>query len=197
MSQATTTITIVGIYGSPLKGGNTDTLLDAALNGAEDAGATIQRIYLRDLDFVPCQNCGFCSKKGVCRIEDDMGTVYEALEQSDVILLAAPIYFCSMSAQAKAMVDRCQPYWARKYVLGQEPPKGGRKGGLICCGGFKDDRFLACTEQIAKTWLYVMGVEYVGCFFRPGLDARHDAANDPTAAKDAAEYGRKLAQKGA
>lgn len=195
MSQAT--ITIVGIYGSPRKGGNTDTLLDAALNGAEDAGATIRRIYLRDLNFVPCQNCGSCATKGICHIEDDMAVVYEALDQSDVILLAAPIYFCSMTAQAKAMIDRCQPYWARKYVLKQEPPKSGRKGGFVCCGGFKDDRFLACTEQIAKTWLRVMSVEYAGCFFRPGLDARRDAANDPTATKDAAEFGRTLVPRGA
>jgi multimeric flavodoxin WrbA len=185
---------VVGIYGSPRKGGNSDTLLDAALSGAEAAGAATQRIYLRDLDFVPCQNCGFCSTKGVCRIQDDMGGVYEALDSSDVILLAAPIYFCSISAQAKAMIDRCQPYWAKKYVLKEEPPKEGRRGGFISCCGFKDDRFRVCTEQIAQTWFYIMGVEYGGCCFKTGLDARHDAANDSAATKDAAEFGGGLVQ---
>ena len=191
---ANTAQKVLGIYGSPRKGGNTDFLLDATLNGAEAAGATVQRIYLRDLDFVPCQNCGFCSTKGACRIKDDMVGVYQALDSSDVILLAAPVYFCSMSAQAKAMIDRCQPYWARKYVLEQEPPGKGRRGGLVSCCGFKDDRFRACTEQIAKTWFYIMGVDYAGCFFKTGLDARHDAASDPTAMKDAAGFGRKVAQ---
>jgi len=185
---------VVGIYGSPRKGGNTDTLLDAALDAAEQAGASVQRIYLRDLNFVACQHCGYCAKKGVCRIEDDMSIVYEALDTSDVIVLAAPIYFCSMSAQAKAMVDRCQPYWSRKYLLEQPPPKPGRRGGFVCCCGFKDDRFLACTEQIAKTLFHVMGVEYGGCFFRTGLDARHDAADDASALDGAAAFGMELLQ---
>ena len=186
----------VGIYGSPRKGGNTDTLLDAALNGAEEAGAVVHRLYVRDLNFVPCQNCGFCSKKGACRIEDDMAAVYDALDNSDVVVLAAPIYFCSLCAQSKAMIDRCQPYWARKYVLKQEPPKPGRRGGFVCCCGFKDDRFLACTEQIVKTWFYVLGVDYEKCFFTAALDARKDAANHPTATRDAFEYGRRLIASG-
>jgi len=187
-------VRIVGIYGSPRVGGNTDTLLDAALNGAEEAGAAVQRIHLRDLSFVPCQNCGACSKTAHCRIKDDMAVVYEALDNSDVIVLAAPIYFCSLSAQAKAMIDRCQPYWARKYVLKQEPPRSGRKGGFVCCCGFKDDRFLACTEEIVKSWYYIMGVDYRGCCFVPGLDARNDAANNHDATASALEYGKGLGE---
>lgn len=185
-------VTIVGIYGSPRVGGNTDTLLNAVLKGAEEGGAAAQRIYLRDLNFVPCQNCGGCAKTGQCHIKDNMGVVYEALDSSDLIVLAAPIYFCSVSAQAKAMIDRCQPYWARKYVLKQKPPRGGRKGGFVCCCGFKDDRFRACTEEIIKSWYYIMGVDYRGCCFIPGLDARNDAANHPDATTGALEYGKGL-----
>ena len=187
-------VSVVGIYGSPRKGGNSDTLLDAALESAESAGAAVQRIYIRDLDFVPCQNCGFCAKKGVCRIKDDMVGVYEALDTSDVILLGAPIYFCSISAQAKAMIDRCQSYWSRKYVLKQEPSEDAGRGGFITCCGFEDDRFLACTEQIVKTWFHVMDVGYAGCLCKTGLDARNDAADDPTATKDAAEFGMRVVQ---
>jgi len=180
---------VVGIYSSPRKGGNSDVLLDAALAGAAEAGAKVKRLYLRDLSFVPCQHCRSCSRTGICRIEDDMSGVYEALDGSDVILLGAPIYFCSLCAQAKAMIDRCQPYWARKYVLKEGPRRPGRKGGFICCGGFKDDRFLKCTEQIVKTWYFVMGVTYLGCCFTPGLDAAGDAAKHATATKDAFAYG--------
>jgi len=183
---------VAGICGSPRQGGNSDTLLDAALTAAEGAGADVRRIYLRDLDFVPCQNCGYCSQHGVCRIQDDMTTVYAALDGAGVVLLAAPIYFCSLSAQAKAMIDRCQPYWARKYVLKQEPPRTGRVGGFLSCGGSEDDRFLACTERIVKSWYYVLGVDYGGCVFVPGLDKLGDAAGHPTATRDAAAFGRKL-----
>jgi len=190
------TTKLVGIYTSPRKGGNSDTLLDAALEGAAEAGAEIQRLHVRDLDFVPCQNCGSCSSKGTCRITDDMTVIYDALDNSDVIVLASPIYFCSLCAQAKTMIDRCQPYWARKYVLKQEPPKAGRVGGFVSCGGFKDDRFLACTEQIIRSWYFILDIDYRGCLFVPGLDARGDAARHPAAVKDAFEYGTKLIAEG-
>jgi len=186
-------LTLTAIYGSPRHGGNSDALLDAAVNGAEQAGAVVHRLYLRDLRVEPCENCGQCATTGECRqIKDEMSIVYDALDHSDIILLGSPIYFCSLCAQVKAMIDRCQPYWARKYVLKQTPPRKDRLGGFICCGGFKDDRFLACTEQIIKTWYSILRIHYHGVFFIPGLDARNDAARHPTATKDALAYGRDL-----
>jgi multimeric flavodoxin WrbA len=183
--------TLTAIYSSPRRGGNSDVLLDAALDGAESAGATVSRFYLREMTFRPCQNCGYCSKTGVCRFaDDDMGPIYDALDNSDIILLASPIYFCSVCAQAKAMIDRCQPYWARKYELKTFQPKPGRRGGFICCGGFPDDRFLKCTEQIIKTWYYIMDIKYRGVAFEPKLDARGDAAKSDGALERAAEFGR-------
>jgi len=184
---------VVGIYTSPRKGGNSDTLLDAALDGAADAGGDIRRIALRDLAIEGCRNCGYCSKHGRCVIDDGMATVYDALDHADAVVIASPIYFCSVCAQAKAMIDRCQPYWAKKFVLKQEPATPGRRGGFVCCGGFPDDRFLKCTEQIVKTLYFVLGSRYEGCLFVPKLDARGDAAKHPSALDDARAYGRKLA----
>ncbi len=188
-------VTLTGIYGSPQKRGNSATLLDAALAGAEDAGADIERIRLGELDFVGCQNCGYCSKHGRCVIDDDMTIVYDALEQRDVILLAAPIYFTSLSAQTKAMIDRCQPYWSRKYLLDMELPKPDQIGGFICCCGFKDDRFLRCTEQIVKTWYFILDTKYQGCLFVPGLDGKGDAEQHPSAVDDARRYGAECVEK--
>ncbi len=183
---------VVGICSSPRKGGNSDTLLDAVLDGAGAAGANVERLCLRDLDIEGCRNCGYCSKHGRCAIDDGMAAVYDALDHADAVVLASPVYFCSLCSQAKAMIDRCQPYWARKYVLKQEPPKPGRRGGFVCCCGFKDDRFLKCSEQIVKTLYFVMGSKYAGCLFVPGLDSRGDAAKHPSALDDARVYGRKL-----
>jgi len=186
---------LTAIYGSPRRGGNSDTLLDAAVARAESAGASVQRFSLRDLKFVGCQNCGYCATKGVCRIQDDMQPLYQALDNSDATLLAAPIYFCSLPAQTKLMIDRFQPYWSRKYILKTPPPPKRRVGGFICCCGFKDDRFLPCTEQIVKTWYYIMHVEYAGNFFAPGLDARGDAERHPSMLESAGEFGGKLLSK--
>ncbi len=183
---------VVGIYSSPRQGGNSDTLLDAVLDGAASAGAAVEPLYLRELGIEGCRNCGGCSRSGRCVIDDGMTAIYDALDHADVVVLASPIYFCSLCSQAKAMIDRCQPYWARKYVLKQEPPLPGRRGGFVCCCGFKDDRFLKCTEQIVKTLYFVMGSQYVGCLFVPGLDSRGDAAKHPSALDEARAYGQRL-----
>jgi multimeric flavodoxin WrbA len=185
---------ITGIHGSPRSNGNSAALLDAALAGAAAAGGAVQRLRAAELNFVPCQNCRYCARTGVCRIQDEMARIYEAVDTADVVLLAAPIYFCSLPAQTKAMIDRCQSYWSRKYELDEPPVKAGRAGGFLCCCGFKDDRFLACTEQIVKTWFYILGIDYAGVLFFPRLDKPGDAAKHPTALDDARGYGRRLVE---
>ncbi|MEE9520871.1 MAG: flavodoxin family protein, partial [Dehalococcoidales bacterium] len=89
-------------------------------------GAEVKTIVLNDLDITPCQHCDACLKKGECRIEDDMQMVYRELEQADRIVLASPVQFLGPSAQMKAMIDRCQALWARKYVL-KMPPLGDNR----------------------------------------------------------------------
>ncbi len=110
---------IVGILGSPRVGGNVDLLLDAALQGAAESGAKVVKLVLNDLNIRPCQDCGGCNETGRCVIRDDMDQVYEAIEAMDGMVLASPVYFGGVTAQTKAMIDRCQALWARKYLLGK------------------------------------------------------------------------------
>ena len=110
---------VVGILGSPRIGGNVDLLLDAALQGAQEAGATVEKIVLNDLSIRPCQACGGCNETGRCVLRDDMDQVYAALARLDGLVLATPVYFGGVTAQTKAMIDRCQALWARKYLLKQ------------------------------------------------------------------------------
>ena len=107
---------VVGIYGSPRKGGNTDILLDKALEGARSAGAEVTPIYARKLEMGGCLECGGCDKTGKCVVKDDMREVYPLLESADVIFLASPIFFYSMSAQVKAIIDRGQAMWSRRML---------------------------------------------------------------------------------
>lgn len=108
---------IVGIQGSPRLEGNSAILLDAALQGAAEAGATTLKFNLNELNIRPCQGCGGCDKTGKCIIRDDMNLIYEAFEKMDSIVLASPVYFGGVTAQTKAMIDRCQALWVRKHVL--------------------------------------------------------------------------------
>jgi multimeric flavodoxin WrbA len=110
---------IVGILGSPQVGGNVDLLLDAALQGAAESGAVTEKVILNELSIRPCQGCGGCSKTGRCVIRDDMDLVYDAITRMDGMILATPVYFGGVTAQTKAMIDRCQAFWSRKYLMKQ------------------------------------------------------------------------------
>ena len=116
----------VGISGSPRRGGNSETLLRAALDGARQAGAEAKLVRLNDLTYVGCQNCEACITAGHCVRDDDLARVLEALRAADVWLLASPIYFCAVSGQLKTFFDRC-------WCFIHEPNKldGPRAGALI------------------------------------------------------------------
>ena len=99
---------ILGINGSPRIGGNTDILLDKALEGAKDKGAVIEKIILNTFKFSPCQECENIKDDGTCIVEDDMQIIYKKIEEADAVILASPIFFGSLSAQTKMMIDRFQ-----------------------------------------------------------------------------------------
>lgn len=186
---------VLGIAGSPRRGGNTDLLLAEVLKGAESRGAGVKTIFLNKLKITPCQHCDACFEAGVCRIKDDMQMVYEETEKADRIVLASPVQFMGVSAQAKAMIDRCQALWARKYVL-KIPPLGDtrpRKGLFIAVGGMKLANLFEPSLAIVKALFKVLDVEYAGDLLFPGVDEKGAIKNHPTALKDAFAAGRKLA----
>lgn len=99
-----------GLVGSPVKGGNVDILVGRVLEGASSCGAITEKLFLNDLAIRPCQSCGPRRPKEsleFCRFEDDMEQVFEALQASDVVVLGSPVYFDTVSAQTKLMIDRC------------------------------------------------------------------------------------------
>jgi len=110
---------VLGIAGSPRRGGNTDLLLEKAIAGASDAGAETEIIVLHGLNISPCRHCDGCLEAGRCVIEDDMQWIHTRLRESDRLIVASPVFFMGLTAQTKMMIDRCQALWAIKYVLKQ------------------------------------------------------------------------------
>jgi multimeric flavodoxin WrbA len=100
-------VLILGIVGSPRKGKNTDTLVERVLQGAASRGAEIEKIYLNDLSIRPCQACPRESQNQFCNLKDDMEIIYEKLERADGIVLGSPVYYETVTAQTKLMIDRC------------------------------------------------------------------------------------------
>jgi len=109
---------VLGVVGSPRKGGNTDILVDEVLRGARDAGADVERIFLNDLEIRPCQaECSdYCRKTGDCKINDDMSQIYDKLFDSDALVLGTPVYWYGPSAQLKAFMDRWYAFSHPKYI---------------------------------------------------------------------------------
>lgn len=94
------------ISSSPRKGGNSDTLCEQFRKGAEEAGNRVEKIRLAELTIDYCSACYVCKTKGHCVKQDDMEQVIAKMRDADVIVLATPVYFYTMCAQLKTMIDR-------------------------------------------------------------------------------------------
>jgi multimeric flavodoxin WrbA len=186
---------VLGLFGSPRRGGNTDILLEEALKGAEKEGAEVERLHLTDFNITPCRECHGCDQTGECVILDDMQKIYPKLLEADVIIFASPIFFYGITAWAKALVDRCQVLWSRKYLL-KNPSLGKegkrRKGFLISVGGTKGQRVFEGAILTAKYFFDVLNAEYVGELVFQGIDAKGDILKHPEAIRQAFEAGRRL-----
>ena len=97
---------VLGIVGSPRRGGTTETLVDEVLRGAEEAGALIEKVILSELDIGPCRACNAGRNTGECVQRDDMPSLLERMERSHVWVLGTPIYFWGPTAQFKTYIDR-------------------------------------------------------------------------------------------
>ena len=187
---------VLGIAGSPRRGGNTDLLLAEVMRGAASRGAEVKTIVLNDLNITPCQHCDACQKKGECRIKDDMQTIYCELEEADRVVLASPIHFVGVTAQMKAMIDRCQALWARKYVL-ERPPLGdrrNRKGLFISVGGRKVAALFEPALATVKSLFKVLDIGYAGELLFRGTDEKGAIAKHPDALSQAFLAGQKLVE---
>lgn len=185
---------IVAFNASPRPNGNTEVLLEAALKPMATAGHGITLFSLNSMRLKPCQDCGGCETGGECIINDDMAEIYHAIRRADRIILASPVFFFALSAQAKIMIDRCQSFWCTKYLLKQPIPPGpdGRKGLLILVGGMKKEIGLQCAEACAKAFFRTVSVPEHATISFLGVDAKGAILEHPTALQDAAIAGQKL-----
>jgi len=187
---------VLGIAGSPRRGGNTDLLLAEVMKGATSRGAEVKTIILNDLKIAPCQHCDACLETGRCRVEDDMQMVYRELEAADRIVLASPIQFMGVTAQTKAMIDRCQALWAKKYVL-KLPPLGNRrerKGFFISVGGRRIANLFEPALVMIKTVFRILDITYAGELLFPGVDEKGAIAKNPDALRQAFLAGQRLVE---
>lgn len=97
---------ILVVVGAGHKKGNTDQLADAFIKGAEEAGNHVTKVFLGGKDIRPCIGCNGCMRVGKCIQKDDMQSIYEMYNESDMIVLASPLYFWQISGLLKTFIDR-------------------------------------------------------------------------------------------
>lgn len=184
----------VAFMGSPRKNGNTDLLLREAIKGIEESGLNVQTFNLNSMSISPCQNCGGCDETGICIFEDDMSLIYDAIRTADRIILATPIFFFSVSAQTKMMIDRCQCFWCEKYLLKKPLPQGpyGRKGLLLLVGGMKKEIGIQCAGTTAAAFFRTISVPGDHTLSYTGVDAKGVILEHPDALKEAYGAGKEL-----
>jgi multimeric flavodoxin WrbA len=135
----TSQVKVLGLHFSPRKDGSSGVLLERFREGAVEAGADFTLLSVSDHPEIKgCQECGACDASGECRFRDDMDVFYEAWEKADRIVVGSSIFFYDIPAQGKAVIDRSQAFWARRYRLGQHKDgKPGAKGFLLAVGATK------------------------------------------------------------
>jgi len=186
---------VIGIFGSPRPNGNSDILLDQAMKGADASGVDVEKVIIRDLQIAPCNSCGGCFEKGVCVIGDDMQKIYSQLVEADGIIVASPIYFMGVSAQLKALIDRCQAFWARKYILNLPIREEGRiaKGFFIATAARDagEGLFTGAVKTI-KSFFHVLDTKYVGDILCSGLEEKGNVNKRQELLQQAFDAGKQL-----
>jgi len=177
---------ILGLQGSPRKKGNTNFLLSTFLQATERQGARTRTIQVVERNILPCREYVVCEKKGFCPIDDDMASeIYGLLRQAEVVVLASPIFFYNMTSQLKALVDRCQTFWARKYRLKlSDPLKHTRRGVLLGVGATRGKNLFEGLELTAKYFFDAIDARYQGSLVYRGIEGVKDLANHPTVRKE-------------
>ncbi len=184
---------VLGIMGSPRLGGNTDLLLDAALEGALRLGADVEKVIVDRLNISPCREHYGCLDDGQCVIRDDMDELYPRLVEAGCVVVASPVFFYGVTAQLKALIDRCQALWARKHILKQTWPTAGRGGAFISVGATSGEKLFDGSVATIRYFFKTIGVEYSEELLVRGVDHKGDIRQHPSGLRDAFELGGRLA----
>lgn len=174
---------IVIIHGSPRKAGNSALLAEAFADGARSNNHEAEIISVSDYQVAPCGACDYCKREsGKCCQNDDMQLIYNKLATADVLIIASPVYFYSLSAQIKAVIDRLHNPIRKTFHI--------RKVGLLLVAGASLPTEFDVIKLQHKLLLDFFKLEDAGSVTVLGVNAEGDIRRT-----DALERARALGQK--
>lgn len=156
---------ILILSGSPRKSGNSDILCNEFMRGAVESGHDVEKIRVQEKKIGYCMGCYACKDSGICAIKDDMSDIMQKMIDCDVLVLASPVYFYSIDAQLKAVIDRSVCRWTEVknkemyYIMtAADGDKDSMNTTLACFRGYAD-----CVEgAVEKGIIYGTGVYQSG-----------------------------------
>lgn len=171
------------LSGSPRKNGNSDILCDEFAKGAKESGHEVEKIRVAEKNIGYCRGCYACKETGKCIIQDDMAVILQKMIDADVIVLASPVYFYSIDAQLKALIDRTVARWLEVrdkefyyIVTAADGEREAAETTIACFRGYAD-----CVE----------GAKEMGIIYGMGAYEKGEI-KDMTAMKEAYEMGREV-----
>ncbi|MBN1212834.1 MAG: flavodoxin family protein [candidate division Zixibacteria bacterium] len=197
-------IKILSISASPVEGASTDIILRAAAAALTDnlqPELKVENYFIKlnELNYIPCQACGRAPTPAYCFFEDDLDDVYRLLVECDCILFGSPVYFDTVSAQAKMLIDRCNCFRPADFEH-IDPDhafiklmKRKRPGAMVLVGG-KQGWFEGARRTIAGffKWLDITNQGHL-IYHSEDYNKKGTAADEPEILSEARKLGEKLA----
>lgn len=172
------------LSGSPRKGGNCDLLCDAFLKGAKEAGHDVEKIFVAEKKISYCTACYYCTEhNGECAIKDDMSAILDKMQAADVIVMSSPVYFYSIDAQMKALIDRTVARWTNIP---------NKEFYYIMTAAEDSDTVMDCTLQCFRGFAECLdGSKERGVIYGKGVYQKGEIADKP-AMQEAYQMGLKV-----
>lgn len=189
-------VRVLALLGSPRINRNTDTLLNEMLRGIKECNVEIKKYELSKLKINSCVGCYECGNTGQCIYDDDMKKLYTEFNRADIIILASPLYFNSVSSISKLMIDRCHALWASKFVF-KKPLIDivkKRKGIFVSTAGArqKEDGFIGATK-VVELFFKATNTEFTEELFVDNTD-KISVSDRTEILKKAFEIGKKICE---
>lgn len=189
---------VIGLLGSPLPEGNTAILLDRALRGAADAGCTVEKIEVNNLDFQACMEMMFCREHETCIIDDDMQQMYQKFRKMDSLIVATPVMTMGIPGKLKSFIDRFQVFFMAKYMRNQPlvaaDIRSGRKTLVICISGMKIPEVFVGAKLTLRAFLDIIDCQYSDELLISDMDTIRDIGSRQDLLDAAYNKGRLLGE---
>lgn len=184
----------IGLQGSPRKKGNSDILLSMFMDALAGHGMETETIDVCRRNIEPCKEMTVCERKGICPIDDDMVEIYGLLRRADIVVAASPIFFYNVTAQLKALIDRCQTLWARKYTLKlKDPGYQIRRGFMLAVGATSGKQLFDGLNLTAKYFFDGIAAQFAGNLTYRRVESRGQIKEHPGVADDVSAAAASLA----